>query len=275
VAVLLLAVQGAVLRWSLAPLRQVAEDLSAIESGEHQQLEGHYPREMRGLTDNLNALLAGQREHLDRHRHTLSDLAHSLKTPLAVIRGEMEKAPSPAELPALIGEQVRRMSEIVDYQLQRAATSGRLPLSAPLSVAAAARKIGGSLNKVYADKGVNCQIQVAEDADFHGEEGDLLEVLGNLLDNAYKWCKQRVLVTANLDQDGGLRLSVEDDGPGITPQKAEAVLQRGVRGDSSSPGYGIGLAIVQDIVRVYGGKLQIEKSPALGGAKITLALPPP
>lgn len=275
VALVLLAVQGVVLRWSLAPLRQVAEDLSAIESGAHQQLEGHYPREMRRLTDNLNALLASQREHLDRYRHTLSDLAHSLKTPLAVLRGELEKTPSPVELPGLIGEQARRMGEIVDYQLQRAATSGRLPLSAPLSVAAAAHKIANSLNKVYADKRVSCQIQAAEDANFHGEEGDLLEVLGNLLDNAYKWCAQRVALNADLDQRRGLRLSVEDDGPGITPQKADAVLQRGVRDDSSNPGHGIGLAIVQDIVRVYGGKLRIEKSPALRGAKITLFLPSP
>ncbi len=275
VALVLLAVQGLVLRWSLAPLRQVAEDLSAIESGAHQRLEGHYPREMRRLTDNLNALLASQREHLDRYRHTLSDLAHSLKTPLAVIRGELEKTPSPVELPGLIGEQARRMSEIVDYQLQRAATSGRLPLSAPLSVAAAAHKIVNSLNKVYADKRVRCQIQAAEDAYFHGEEGDLLEVLGNLLDNAYKWCEQRVELNADLNQNRDLRLSVEDDGPGITPQKADAVLQRGVRDDSSNPGHGIGLAIVQDIVRVYGGKLLIEKSPALRGAKIALLLPSP
>jgi two-component system sensor histidine kinase PhoQ len=230
---------------------------------------------MRGLTDNLNALLASQREHLDRHRHTLSDLAHSLKTPLAVIRGELDKGPTPAELPTIIGEQVRRMSEIVDYQLQRAATSGRLPLSAPLSVANAAYKIVNSLNKVYADKRVSCQIQAAEDAYFHGEEGDLLEVLGNLLDNAYKWCEQRVMVNADLDQSHGLRLRVEDDGPGITPQKADAVLHRGVRDDSSNPGHGIGLAIVQDIVRVYGGRLHIEKSDALGGAKITLVLPHP
>lgn len=275
VALVLLAVQGLVLRWSLTPLRQVAEDLAAIESGQHRQLEGRYPREMRGLTDNINALLASQRENLDRHRHTLGDLAHSLKTPLAVIRGELEKTPSSAELPAIIADQTRRMSEIVDYQLQRAATSGRLPLSAPLPVAAAAHKIINSLNKVYADKQVHCQIQGAEDASFHGEEGDLLEVLGNLLDNAYKWCRRRVTVTADVDNNHGLRLSVEDDGPGITSQKADAVLQRGVRGDPSNPGHGIGLAIVQDIMGVYGGRLHIEKSAALGGAKITLLLPPP
>jgi two-component system sensor histidine kinase PhoQ len=275
VALMLLAVQGVVLRWSLAPLRQVAEDLAAIESGRRQRLEGRYPREMLGLTDNINALLASQHEHLDRHRHTLSDLAHSLKTPLAVLRGELEKSPRSQELPAIIGEQVARMSEIVDYQLQRAATSGRLPLSAPLSIATAARKIAASLNKVYADKQVDCRIRVTKKANFHGEEGDLLEVLGNLLDNAYKWCTRQVSVEVGLTHQQGLQLSVEDDGPGITPEKADTVLQRGVRDDASNPGHGIGLAIVQDIVRVYDGKLTIERSPSLGGARISLFLPHP
>ena len=142
-----------------------------------------------------------------------------------------------------------------------------------MPVAAAAHKIAASLNKVYADKQIICQIQAPDNVNFHGEEGDLLEMLGNLLDNAYKWCKQRVRVTATFDQNQGLQLSVEDDGPGITPQKADAVLQRGVRGDSSNPGHGIGLAIVQDIVRVYDGKLSIEKSPSLNGARMTLLFP--
>ena len=116
---------------------------------------------------------------------------------------------------------------------------------------------------------------MTDNVNFRGEEGDLLEVLGNLLDNAYKWCKQQVIIDATVDQDQGLRLSVEDDGPGITPQKADAVLQRGVRGDSSNSGHGIGLAVIQDIVRVYNGTLTIEKSQTLGGAKITLFLPHP
>jgi two-component system, OmpR family, sensor histidine kinase PhoQ len=275
VAILLLAVQGFVLSWSLAPLRQVAEDLAAIEGGKQLRLEGRYPREMLGLTDNINALLESQREHLDRHRHTLSDLAHSLKTPLAVLRGELDKSPPSNEISNTIGEQVMRMSEIVDYQLQRAATSGRLPLSAPLSVTTAIRKITASLNKVYADKRVECQINVKDDVYFRGEEGDLLEVLGNLLDNAYKWCKHHVKVSAINDQNKWLHLSVEDDGPGITTEKADIVLQRGVRGDTSSPGHGIGLNVVHDIVRVYQGTLEIERSTTLGGAKITLFLPYP
>ena len=274
VAVLLLTVQGAILHWSLTPLRKAAQDLAAIESGKQRQLESHYPRELRGLTDNLNALLAGQREHLERYRHTLSDLAHSLKTPLAVLQGEVERAPA-SELRASASEQVERMIDIVDYQLQRAATSGRVPLAAPVNAGALIGKMAASLNKVYADKQVMCEIDAEHAVDFAGDEGDLLELLGNLMDNAYKWSRRAVTVTARAaDGDSGaaLLLIVEDDGPGIPADKAQAVVQRGVRGDTSHPGHGIGLAIVQDIVRLYGGSLTIGTS-ALGGARVTVSLP--
>ncbi len=276
VALLLLTVQGLILRWSLAPLREVAEDLAAIEAGKQTQLEGRYPREMRGLTDNLNALLASQREHLERYRHTLGDLAHSLKTPLAVLRGELESAEHAAASTAA-NEQVQRMNDIVDYQLQRAATSGRLPLAAPVMAATLIRKVANSLGKVYADKRVDCRIKTADGARFNGDEGDLLELLGNLIDNAYKSCQRRVDIGAHIINPSsgthpGLLLCIEDDGPGIAPDKARAVLQRGVRDDDHHPGHGIGLAIVQDILRVYGGKLTIGAS-ALGGAKLTVSLP--
>src|SRR3569623_163962 len=273
VAVLLLTVQGAILRWSLTPLRKAAQDLAAIEIGKQRQLEGHYPRELRWLTDNLNALLASQREHLERYRHTLRDLAHSLKTPLAVLQGEVEQAPA-SDLRSTASEQVQRMIDIVDYQFQRAATSGRMPLAAPVSAAALINKMAASLNKVYADKHVLCEIHTEDQVDFAGDEGDMLELLGNLMDNAYKWCKRRVIVTtrARADDDRSLLLLVEDDGPGIALDKADAVLRRGVRDDTRHPGHGIGLAIVQDIVRRYGGELTIATG-VLGGAQLTVALP--
>src|SRR3569623_780766 len=266
--------QVADFRQTLWGLRGAAQDLAAIESGKQRQMERRYPRELRGLTDNLNALLASQREHLERYRHTLSDLAHSLKTPLAVLQGEVEKAPA-SELRASASEQVQRMIDIVDYQLQRAATSGRVPLAAPVSAGALIGKMAASLNKVYADKQVMCEINAEHAVDFAGDEGDLLELLGNLMDNAYKWSRRAVTVTARAtDGDSGaaLLLIVEDDGPGIPADKAQAVVQRGVRGDTSHPGHGIGLAIVQDIVRLYGGSLTIGTS-ALGGARVTVSLP--
>ncbi len=278
VAFLLLAVQGSILRWSLEPLRRAAIDLAAIEAGRATQLKGHYPEELSGLTDNLNILIRGGQAQLERYRHTLGDLAHSLKTPLAVMRNAVEKEGSVEELRRTVQEQVDRMNQIVEYQLQRAAASGRTALSAPVSVAEVAQRIVASLNKVYADKGVDCRIEIENDAVFYGDESDLMEFLGNLTDNAYKWCKHDIIISARpvadiLHRRAGLLLSVEDDGPGIPIENVDRVLQRCVRADESISGHGIGMAVVQDILRVYDGALEIGASEALGGARLWVRLP--
>lgn len=277
VALLLLAVQGSILRWSLAPLRRVAVDLAAIEAGRAVQLEGNYPKELSGLTDNLNTLIRGGQTQLERYRHTLGDLAHSLKTPLAVVRNSVEKESSVEELRHTVQEQVDRMNQIVEYQLQRAAASGRTALSAPVSVAEVAHRIVASLNKVYADKGVICCIEVEGDAVFYGDESDLMEFLGNLADNAYKWCRRNIIISARPAADAfhrraGLLLSVADDGPGIPAEDVDRVLQRGARADESISGHGIGMAVVQDILRVYDGTLEVGASE-MGGARLTVRLP--
>jgi two-component system sensor histidine kinase PhoQ len=274
--VLLLLTQGGLLRWSLLPLHRAERDLAAIASGRQSELAGSYPRELRGLTESLNALLRNDQARVERYRRALGDLAHSLKTPLAVLRTSLD-APRSA-LHRAVAEQVARMAKIVDYQLQRAAASGRIPLTAPIEVLPSVRELLESLNKVYRDKRVQCTLEVSPDAVFYGTPGDLLEILGNLLDNAYKWCRGRVAVRARMSaadaaQDApGLRVDVEDDGPGIPAAEAEKVLGRGRRGASSLPGHGIGLATVQDIVAVHGGSLQLGASP-WGGARVTLRLP--
>jgi two-component system sensor histidine kinase PhoQ len=276
-ALLLLVVQGSILRWSLAPLRQLAADLTEIESGRQSELVGRYPRELHSLTDNLNALIRHEHAHLERYRHALDDLAHSLKTPLAVLRGALESGQEDSAWHAALREQVERMKQIVHYQLQRAATSGRTTLVAPVPLAEAARKITASLSKVYADKDVQCRAHITAEVLFYGDEGDLLEMLGCLADNAYKYCRKQVTLQAHNPTTASLRhpgveFSVEDDGPGIPAERAARALQRGVRLDMGSSGQGIGLAIVQDIVRVYGGELAIGQSE-LGGARVTVRLP--
>jgi two-component system sensor histidine kinase PhoQ len=273
-ALVLLIMQIVILHWGLAPLRQAAQDLTAIESGDRRKLQGAYPREIRGLTDNINALLETQHEHLERYRNTLGDLAHSLKTPLTVIRNVVASRNHGADV-AGIEEQVNRMSQIIDYQLQRAATSGRMPLSAPVSVAQTTQKIMHSLNKVYADKRVHLQQDIPQDLAFHGDEGDLYELLGNLLDNAYKACRRHVKITATLMTEmekETLQLIIEDDGPGIMPGITQEILKRGIKGNNTAPGHGIGLAVVQDIVRIYNGRLDIGAG-ALGGARFHIQLP--
>jgi two-component system sensor histidine kinase PhoQ len=220
--------------------------------------------------------LENAQSHLARYRDALGDLAHSLKTPLAVLRGAIEKQNSDAdsEIGAVAQEQIDRMTRIIEYQLKRAAASGRTHLTPPVSVAEKSRQVAAALAKVYAEKQVDCRIMVEDDVVFHGDEGDLLEILGNLLDNAFKWCRSRVELSARtvlepLGTSSHLELRVDDDGPGIAEDVAERVTRRGERTDSSVPGHGLGLAIVDSIVRTYLGQLVIERSP-LGGAAIVI-----
>lgn len=277
VSLVLLAVQGSILRWSLSPLRKMSTELENIKTGRASVLGSEYPRELAEVSSSINSFIEHERSQRDRYRNTLGDLAHSLKTPLAVVRGAVEEAGVDLVLRAEMQEQVDRMRQIVDYQLQRAAASGRTVLSAPISVARVARRIVSSLDKVFADKGVVCEVDIAEDAVFFGDEGDLMEVLGNLLENAYKWSRGRVRIAARnegMDVAGarGLELWIEDDGAGIAEEELERVLQRGERADDEVTGYGIGLAVVRDVVQVYAASMAMEAG-RLGGACFRLRFP--
>lgn len=272
---LLLVAQALILRWGLAPLRRVAQDLSEMESGRAQALAGRYPAELQPLIDNLNALLAEARQHLQRYRDTLGNLAHSLKTPLAVLRGSVEARAPVEELRAVAQEQLQNMNQIVEYQLQRAAAAGRTALSAPLPVLPPARKLLAALEKVYAAKGLRVETDIAPEVMFRGDAGDLLEILGNVADNAFKWARSRVRVQAQNPAGGqpGTRftLRIEDDGPGIPDDQLQRVRARGARADAAIPGHGLGLAVVQEIVELYDGALVIARSP-LGGAAVEVRL---
>ena len=268
---LLLALLLVTLRWSLRPLRRVAGDLARVERGEQDRLSDRYPAELSGLAANLNEFIESEREHLKRYRNTLADLAHSLKTPLAVVRSQLETGADGKDFRWTVLEQVGRMDQIVAYQLSRAATSGHTTFVAPIRIQPMAEEIVASLEKVYAARRMLCEFDIDPHAVFFGEQGDLLELLGNLLENAFKWGKHRIVLTARpLPQSGarrpGLEITVEDDGPGIPDDKVEHLLQRGVRGDERVQGHGIGLAIVQDLIRAYRGELLVARSATLGGA---------
>lgn len=274
---LLLVMMALILRWGLTPLRQVAEDLSSVESGNQYELRGEYPRELRGLTDNLNAMIRTNQEHEQRYKGSLGDLAHSLKTPLAVLHGAVEQSSLDVfALRQTVKEQVARMDQIVQYQLQRAAASGRRAMTAPLDMRGMVRKVTGALAKVYADKGVRCSFTMAEGLELHADEGDMMELLGNLVDNAYKWSRSRVdiQICAGKMSDGqaALVLSVSDDGPGIPEKQVGQVLKRGVRADQQVSGHGLGLAMVSEVVKIYSGELEIVPS-VLGGAGINAKFP--
>jgi len=275
VAIMLLIVQAMILRWGLSPLRRIEHELQDVESGKSERLAGDYPRELKGLASNLNLLISNERRHLDRYRHTLADLAHSLKTPLAVLRSAVSPGHQGSKLEAIVDEQVDSMTKLVEYQLQKAAAAGTTSLAHGIKIDDHARRIVNSLRKVYQDKGINFDIRIAEGALLYGESGDLMEVLGNLMDNACKWCEGRVSLTVSALSDHewrkGMRLCVEDDGPGIAQDQIDSVLQRGKRGDSQVPGHGIGLAVVSEIVAAYGGEIEVGISE-LGGAKVTLII---
>ena len=260
-------------------MRNLEGELSRVRRGVSDRLSGEHPPELQQITDSINGLIQSENSHLDQSRNTLSDLAHSLKTPLAVLRSRLDSGADENALRSEVAAQVQRMNEIVSYQLSRAARSGHALFSAPIPVEPRAEEIVASLEKVYAGKGMFCEFDIDPLASFYGEVGDLQELLGNLLENAFKWGKQRVLLTVKVDPADGNRregvfLVVEDDGPGIDPANAENLLQRGVRGDERVQGHGIGLAIAQDIVRAYSGQLQVERSTELGGARFTVHFPP-
>lgn len=274
-AALLLLVQSFVLHWSLAPLRGVAHDLHAIEAGLAHRLRGRYPRELRQLTDNLNGLLDSADTRLQRYRDSLGNLAHSLKTPLAVLRNAIDGERDVAALKTLARGQLDAMTRLIEFQLQRAASAGRAPLAAPVAVKPLIEEILPALHKVYAGKRIETRLDLDPAATFVGDRGDLMEVLGNLLDNAFKWCRNRVQVSIHAVEQPRLliEICIDDDGPGIPIEQRATVLRRGARADADVPGHGLGLAMVQDTVRLYQGDFRLEESGALGGLRVVLQLP--
>lgn len=262
---LLLTVQTAILRWGLRPLRTVAHEVRAIESGRQSAITGDYPRELRALTKNLNALIAARDTHVQRYRNALGDLAHSLKTPLAVLRAALEANRFDAESRNALQEQVAQMDDTVRYQLQRAATVGRNAFAAPLDVAPLVERIAASLRKVYHARNLEVAVQAAPGTRFFGDRGDLMEVVGNLADNACKWARSRVEIRAHSlpsrqgQRRPALEVTVADDGPGMPGHLIEKALRRGGRLDESAEGHGIGLSVARDVVETgYGGILSIE-----------------
>ena len=267
-AVLLLVSQALILRWGLLPLRQVGHELSRIEGGKQENIEESYPHEIKRLTDNINILLEHEREHRARYRNALGDLAHSLKTPLAVLQSSLSgKGEKTAEV---LQDQIKRMNTIVEYQLQRAATSGSTGIGKQVEVETVLTRLTDSLQKVYNDKACQLEVHVDSGLLFRGDDGDLMEILGNLLDNAFKWCERRIVVNAG-QQGKKLNIRIDDDGPGMKPEQVVQMLQRGERADETTPGHGIGLSIVNNIVKAYKGALDIRPSK-LGGVCVEITI---
>ncbi|MEF3367942.1 sensor histidine kinase [Methylocystis sp. 9N] len=264
-------------RFGLRPLRQLQRELVSIRRGDRERIVGGYPNEVAPLADELNLLIGANRDILERARTQVGNLAHALKTPLSVIVNEADAAPGP--LAEKVDEQARIMRDQISFYLDRAraaARGGALGMSTQLapSIEALLRAFA----KIYGDKGVTFSGGAGPHLRFLGERQDLEEMIGNLLDNAGKWAKSSVVIDAALQpaahdaQRRMLRVTIDDDGPGLAPHLRAAATQRGRRLDETKPGSGLGLSIVSDLAAAYGGSLNLDDSPS-GGLRAELRLP--
>jgi two-component system sensor histidine kinase PhoQ len=269
---LVLGTVALLLGWLTSPMRRLQQEIEAVEAGRLPALGRGYPRELAGVADGLNTLLQGERRRIQRYRDTLGNLAHSLKTPLAVIRNAMGGAADVPAVRAQVGAEVERMQDIIEHQLRRAATSGRVIGQQPVDVAPIVQQLRVAMLKVHARKDFVIELALTPGTQFIGDAADLTEALGNVVDNACKWCRSRVRIEAASDAAGALRMVVDDDGPGMPDELRNHGPERGRRADESTPGHGIGLAMVADTAELYGGRLALEPSP-LGGARVVLELP--
>ncbi|KFZ36393.1 hypothetical protein HR45_16340 [Shewanella mangrovi] len=262
---ILLLIQGGWLWWTLWPIARFRKELTAVEQGQQQHINSRYPSELAKVAEQINLLISNEQRQRQRYRNALSDLAHSLKTPLAVLS-------SIKQLPAEAQEPINNISANISHQLKRAQSSGNAAWHKGIDVAPIAQRLARTLPKIHHEKQLSIELNIENNPLFYGEEGDLTELLGNLLDNACKAAKQRIRLSAS-KQQGELHLVIEDDGPGIAEELREAIFQRGVRADTYDKGHGVGLAIVKDLLTTYQGRWQIERSQKLGGAQFTIQLP--
>jgi signal transduction histidine kinase len=261
-------------RRGLAPLKVLRANLGAVHKGEEPRVQGVYPSEVQPLVEDLNSLLDHREQMVRRALAKAGDLAHGLKTPLAVLSQEADRAAADGqmEIAGTIGQQVDRMRRQIEYHLAhaRAAASGAAP-GARCPVSVSVDGLSRTLQRLYDGRGIAIEVTVAPEHAIRGQREDLDEMLGNLLDNACKWARSRVQV-ASCERADQVLITVDDDGPGLAPEMWDVVLQRGVRADEAAPGSGLGLAIVRELAELYGGSIALNRSP-IGGLRAELRLP--
>jgi signal transduction histidine kinase len=261
-------------RRGMSNVDQLRVRLGEVRDGRARRVDGVYPSEVQPLVNDLNALLDDRERSVTRALAKAGDLAHGLKTPLAVLSQEAERAKAVglADLSATVSQQVERMRRQIDYHLAQARAAASGPVAhVRCSVKESADGLSRTLLRLHADRGLEIRVDVAADHAVHSHREDLDEMLGNLLDNACKWAASCVAITSSLEH-ADVIVIVDDDGPGLAPSMREAVLQRGVRADQAAPGSGLGLAIVRDLAELYGGSITLDNSPE-GGVRARLRLP--
>ena len=258
-------------RVGLTPLFALRREVAAVRRGKAERVERVYPTELEPLANELNALMAHNQEVVERQRTHVGNLAHALKTPLSVMLTEADQRPGP--LAEVVGRQAEAMRQQVDHHLRRARAAARTQGSGErTSVAEVLDELARTLERIFREKAVAIDWDADDGLYFLGERQDLLELAGNAMENACKWCRAKVRVRAELISEERLSIVVEDDGPGLTADQRAAVIKRGERVDENAPGSGLGLSIVDELARAYGGALMLEESP-LGGLLVRLELP--
>ena len=257
------------IRYGLRPLHEIEDKLHDVRSGRRDTLDGEYPRELSPVVKEINTLIVHNRKVVDRARTHVGNRAHALKTPLAVLMNESRGNDRVSEI---VKRQTEAMSSNVNHYLKRAQAAAQAEvLGARTEVKEPIEGIARVLERLHRDKNITVDVDVDDQAVFRGEKGDLDELVGNLLENAAKWCKSRVKVKVTRSDDG-LEVVVDDDGPGLPAEHRAKALERGKRLDESEPGTGLGLSIVTELADIYGGRLHLEDSP-MGGLRARLELP--
>jgi signal transduction histidine kinase len=257
------------IRYGLRPLHEIEGKLHDVRAGRRDKLDGEYPGELTPLVKEINTLISHNRKVVDRARTHVGNLAHALKTPLAVLRNEARGDDRVSEI---VRRQTDAMTSNVNHYLKRAQAAAQAEvLGARTQIKEPIEGIARMLERLHREKGVAIDVDADPRAVFRGEKGDLDELVGNLLENAAKWCKSRVKVKVARSDDG-IEVIVDDDGPGLPAEHRAKALERGKRLDESEPGTGLGLSIVTELADIYGGRLFLEDSP-MGGLRARLVLP--
>jgi two-component system sensor histidine kinase PhoQ len=266
---LLLVVMYLVTRWSLRPLQKIGLEVKAIEDQKQLGFEQDYPDEIAPLTENLNILLKREQYQRQRYRNAMDDLAHSLKTPLAVLTGLGDRDGIDQSQLETLREQTDRMNQIVSYQLQKASSVADVRISKPVDLVRIIDKLVSALEKVYQEKAIKVDRSLPAQMLLRMDEGDCLEVVGNLLDNAFKYGNKKIVIEGLESDDKTMTLVIEDDGEGLASIEIEQILNRGTRLDQATEGQGIGLAVVADIVESYNIELKFCTAES-GGLRVSL-----
>ena len=256
----------------ITPIKRFEKEIKSIESGGQEFVRGNYPRELVEVKGAINALIQVEKGQKKRYRESLDNLAHSLKTPLAILQGFAENNTNMNEKQSTtLVNQVTRMNEIIAYQLRRAVVNDHNTNIQRLDIRPILYRLKNSLPKVYHDKFFQIEVNVDEKTECRMDHDDLMEVFGNLINNACRFCVDIVAITAVHDNDF-IIVDIDDDGLGFPDTNPSSLLNRGIRADNKTEGQGIGLALSNEIVETAGGKIELLVSPYVG-ARVRLYLP--